>query len=243
MPPRCQRVCRRCRHRAIAGDRGGTDIHNAFGLRSDGDAVVSAAQCGGESARSAPRATATARRRCSPTRPTGWRPRRGDRGRRPGRVSPRAVARQRGPGTPPRRCHGARHAVDRRSSTTMSLRAGVPRASGAGRPPRAACGFDGRRRGGRRTGHRARGSRGHAAAGVVDPETKVLDSMGPTYPFPPAGHTTPPGAILRVNAGGGGWAIRRSATRGGQARRARRVRPPKAPRATTGSSRRSRRGP
>ena len=44
-------------------------------------------------------------------------------------------------------------------------------------------------------------------AGVVDPETKVLDPDGTyVYPFPPAGHTTPPGAILRyVNAGGGGW--------------------------------------
>ena len=34
--------------RAIAGDRGGTDIHNAFGLRPDGTPWVSAAQCGGE---------------------------------------------------------------------------------------------------------------------------------------------------------------------------------------------------
>ena len=33
---------------AIAGDRGGTDIHNAFGLRPDGTPWVSAAQCGGE---------------------------------------------------------------------------------------------------------------------------------------------------------------------------------------------------
>ena len=33
---------------AIGGDRGGTDIHNAFGLRPDGTPWVSAAQCGGE---------------------------------------------------------------------------------------------------------------------------------------------------------------------------------------------------
>jgi N-methylhydantoinase B len=46
-----------------------------------------------------------------------------------------------------------------------------------------------------------------ALAGVVDPSTNVLDPEGEhVYPFPPAGHTTPPGAILRyVNAGGGGW--------------------------------------
>jgi N-methylhydantoinase B len=44
-------------------------------------------------------------------------------------------------------------------------------------------------------------------AGVVDPETNVLDPSGAyVYPFPPAGHATAPGAILRyVNAGGGGW--------------------------------------
>jgi N-methylhydantoinase B len=44
-------------------------------------------------------------------------------------------------------------------------------------------------------------------AGVVDPETNVLDPGGTyVYPFPPAGHATAPGAILRyVNTGGGGW--------------------------------------
>jgi N-methylhydantoinase B len=44
-------------------------------------------------------------------------------------------------------------------------------------------------------------------AGVVDPETKVLDPDGAyVYPFAQAGHATPPGAILRyVNAGAGGW--------------------------------------
>jgi N-methylhydantoinase B len=46
-----------------------------------------------------------------------------------------------------------------------------------------------------------------ALAGVVDPDTNALDPEGAyVYPFPPAGHTTPPGAILRyVNAGAGGW--------------------------------------
>jgi N-methylhydantoinase B len=33
---------------AMAGDRGGTDIHNAHGIRPDGTPWVSAAQCGGE---------------------------------------------------------------------------------------------------------------------------------------------------------------------------------------------------
>ena len=44
-------------------------------------------------------------------------------------------------------------------------------------------------------------------AGVVDPQTNVLDPGGTyVYPFPPAGHATAPGAILRyVNTGGGGW--------------------------------------
>ena len=44
-------------------------------------------------------------------------------------------------------------------------------------------------------------------AGVVDPDTNALDPDGVyVYPFPPAGHTTPPGTILRyVNAGAGGW--------------------------------------
>jgi N-methylhydantoinase B len=44
-------------------------------------------------------------------------------------------------------------------------------------------------------------------AGVVDPETHVLDPDGAyVYPFAQAGHTTPPGAILRyVNSSAGGW--------------------------------------
>jgi N-methylhydantoinase B len=44
-------------------------------------------------------------------------------------------------------------------------------------------------------------------AGVVDPDTKVLDPDGAyVYPFAQAGHATAPGAILRyVNAGAGGW--------------------------------------
>src|SRR5262249_60984126 len=33
---------------AMAGDRGGTDIHNAHGVLPDGTPWVSAAQCGGE---------------------------------------------------------------------------------------------------------------------------------------------------------------------------------------------------
>ena len=33
---------------AMAGDRGGTDIHNAYGVAADGTPWVSAAQCGGE---------------------------------------------------------------------------------------------------------------------------------------------------------------------------------------------------
>src|SRR6185503_19905432 len=46
-----------------------------------------------------------------------------------------------------------------------------------------------------------------ALAGVVDPDTNALDPDGVyVYPFPPAGHTTPHGTILRyVNAGAGGW--------------------------------------
>ena len=39
---------RRSARRRSAGDRGGTDIHNAFGVRPDGTPWVSAAQCGGE---------------------------------------------------------------------------------------------------------------------------------------------------------------------------------------------------
>jgi N-methylhydantoinase B len=62
---------------------------------------------------------------------------------------------------------------------------------------------------GGRAGHRARSYReATPLAGVVDPETKLLDPDGAyVYPFPPAGHTTPPGAILLryINAGGGGW--------------------------------------
>ena len=77
-------------------------------------------------------------------------------------------------------------------------------------------------------------------AGVVDPQTNVLDPGGTyVYPFPPAGHATPAGAILRyVNTGGGGWGdalaarprARSSATCATGTSRSR------APRATTGSS-------
>jgi N-methylhydantoinase B len=44
-------------------------------------------------------------------------------------------------------------------------------------------------------------------AGVVDPDTHVLDPDGSyVYPFAQAGHATPPGAILRyVNSSAGGW--------------------------------------
>jgi N-methylhydantoinase B len=44
-------------------------------------------------------------------------------------------------------------------------------------------------------------------AGVVDPETNLLDPAGTyVYPFAQAGHATPPGAILRyVNSSAGGW--------------------------------------
>jgi hypothetical protein len=67
--------------RAIAGDRGGTDIHNAFGLRPDGTPWVSAAQCGGEVGPfGATRHGDGATQMFSPTRPTGS-PRRSRRSR------------------------------------------------------------------------------------------------------------------------------------------------------------------
>ena len=141
---------------------------------------------------------------------------RGDRGRRPGRdAAPRAAARQRGPGAPPRRRgDGARHAVDgaHRAPPHVAARQARRGLRGAGRARRAPR----RRVGLRSAGGGVEGAPGTEPeayreatplAGVVDPETKVLDPDGTyVYPFPPAGHATPPGAILRyVNAGGGGW--------------------------------------
>ena len=115
------RVRRRAGARAIAGDRGGTDIHNAFGLRPDGTPWVSAAQCGGEvgpfgATRHGDGETPDVLLPGQRRRDRGG----GDRGRRPGRdAAPRAAARQRAARAPPRRRgDGARHAVDARPPST-----------------------------------------------------------------------------------------------------------------------------
>ena len=203
--------------RAIAGDRGGTDIHNAFGLRPDGTPWVSAAQCGGE------------------VGPFGATPH-GDGETQMFSYQANGVATaveaieadvpvvmlrheplpdSAGPGR-----HRGGAAMVRDTLWTaptehhlMSLRA--KRAAGFG----VQGGHDGRPGGVWVFDPPEAGVQGapgtepeayRAAtplAGVVDPETKVLDPDGSyVYPFPPAGHATAPGAILRyVNAGGGGW--------------------------------------
>jgi N-methylhydantoinase B len=203
--------------RAIAGDRGGTDIHNAFGLRPDGTPWVSAAQCGGEvgpfgATRHGDGETqmfsyqangvATAVEAIEADVPVVM-------------LRHEPLPDSAGPGR-----HRGGAAMVRDTLWTaptehhlMSLRA--KRAAGfgveggqAGRPGGVWV-FDPPDAGVEGAPGTEPGAYREATplAGVVDPETKVLDPDGAyVYPFPPAGHATPPGAILRyVNAGGGGW--------------------------------------
>ncbi len=203
--------------RAIAGDRGGTDIHNAFGARPDGTPWVSAAQCGGE---------------VGPF--GGTREGDGDTQMLSYQANGIGVAVEQieadvpvvmvrhepvpdsaGPG---RHRGGAAMLRDTlwlapTEHHLMSLHA--KRAAGfgveGGRDGRAggvwvfdppADGLD---------GAPGTGPDAYAAArplaGVVDPETNALDPDGRyVYPFDQAGHSTPPGAILRyVNSSAGGW--------------------------------------
>jgi N-methylhydantoinase B len=202
---------------AIAGDRGGTDIHNAFGLRPDGTPWVSAAQCGGE---------------VGPFGAT----RHGDGETQMFSYQANGIAtaieaieadvpvvmlrHEPLPDTAGAGRHRGGASVVRDTMWLaptehhlMSLRA--KRAAGFG----VEGGRDGRAGGvwafdppeGGVEGAPGTGSEDYAAAmplaGVVDPDTHVLDPEGSyVYPFPPGGHTTPPGAILRyVNASAGGW--------------------------------------
>jgi N-methylhydantoinase B len=203
--------------RAIAGDRGGTDIHNAFGLRPDGTPWVSAAQCGGEVG-----PFGATRHGDGETQMFSYQAN--------GVASPveaieadvpvvmlrhEPLPDSAGPGR-----HRGGAAMVRDTMWTaptehhlMSLRA--KRAAGFG----VEGGRDGRAGGVWVFDPPPDGIDGapgiepesYAAAtplaGVVDPETKVLDPDGAyVYPFAQAGHATPPGAILRyVNAGAGGW--------------------------------------
>ena len=203
--------------RAIAGDRGGTDIHNAFGLRPDGTPWVSAAQCGGEvgpfgATRHGDGETqmfsyqangvATAVEAIEADVPVVM-------------LRHEPLPDSAGPGR-----HRGGAAMVRDTLWTaptehhlMSLRA--KRAAGFG----VQGGHDGRPGGvwvfdppdaGWRA-HRAPSPRPTArprrwpGSSIPRPRSSIPTATY-VYPFPPAGHTTPPGAILRyVNAGGGGW--------------------------------------